>query len=319
VGPTPTATIRFNGTTTFTSPTSSIPFKPPQATYNVDVGSRGQLLFSPNYIKASIGDVVYFRFLELNHTLTQSSFEQPCIPSGGFDSSFSQFNPTNATNITISVVVRSAAPMWFFCHQQLPVSHCARGMVFALNPGERMSQFLDNARRHNITKDTGYSPQATTDNCSISTRETVHPPGTNHPHTGGISTPTTVAPGIFYTGLPALIGTGSHSSSVEKIFPSAGTDYSYAAGTGLLDIQIPTPTTTVPGVFFTGVPRVGATGCTCISVQPSSTQFGKNQSGIWQPHIETAAFSIASAKTYPHLALLFGIVVFFLLTSFLFS
>ncbi|KJA27040.1 hypothetical protein HYPSUDRAFT_131873, partial [Hypholoma sublateritium FD-334 SS-4] len=69
-------------------------------------------------------------------SVTQSSFAAPCTPlAGGANSGFQpvaagatslpqfSFNITNAT-----------APLWFFCAQTSPVSHCGSGMVFALNP-----------------------------------------------------------------------------------------------------------------------------------------------------------------------------------------
>jgi hypothetical protein len=269
------------------------------STFDVDVGSRGGLLFSPNYIDASIGDVINFRFLKLNHTLTQSSFDQPCVPNGGFDTGFSQFNPTNKTNKAFTMVVEKATPMWFFCHQTLPVSHCARGMVFAINPGVKMDQFLDNAQQQrNVANSTGYSSSATTGSHSNSAQK----------NCSQIPTPATTAPGVFFTDLSASGMTGSNPNSNEKISPATGTGWSHTEGTGLLGPQISTPMTTAPGVYFTGVPTASSILCTCISSQSS-----KNLTNA-----QVIAFSMANSKISPHKSLLVGMVLFFFLTAFSF-
>jgi hypothetical protein len=113
-------------------------------THHVEVGQFGQLFFQPNQVDAEVGDVVKFRFRSFNHTLTQSSLEEPCVSTGQFDSGFRQFNPVDSLLKTLSFSVNDPAPQYFFCHQELPVNHCRRGMVFAINPGESMDRFLMN-------------------------------------------------------------------------------------------------------------------------------------------------------------------------------
>ncbi|KAG6853923.1 hypothetical protein C0991_012413 [Blastosporella zonata] len=70
-------------------------------TITVMVGQNGTLAYSPESITANAGDVVNFQFLSKNHTVTQSSFANPCAPlttpTVGIDSGF-QFVPTNATS-----------------------------------------------------------------------------------------------------------------------------------------------------------------------------------------------------------------------------
>ena len=134
-------------------------------------------------------------------------------------------------------------------------------------------------------------------------------------------------PGLA-TDLPASLMTGSHTYPVERVFPSTETGCSYEGGTGTTPCpQIPTPATTAPGVFYTGLsiaiagafhtgtPAVGPAKCTCISARPSNSQLSGNQSGFWQqPSIEVTALSMANAKT--RISLLVGMVVVFLLTTF---
>lgn len=120
---------------------------PPQATHFVEVGMLGQLLFDPPQIQASIGDVVLFRFHGQNHSVTESTLESPCETlQNGFDSGFPRVIKDQIVNGSVSFEVDVETPRWFYCRQEKPKSHCLRGMVFALNPRDKMNDFLDNAR-----------------------------------------------------------------------------------------------------------------------------------------------------------------------------
>jgi hypothetical protein len=101
----------------------------------------------PNQLNANVGDHIIFKFGALNHTLTQSTLENPCARVGRFDSGFDQFNPTDRKGLTLALTVNSLEPQWFFCRQDYPSSHCHAGMVFALNPGDKMGTFLANVAR----------------------------------------------------------------------------------------------------------------------------------------------------------------------------
>lgn len=102
--------------------------------YDVQVGPNGQLVYDPPYVHASPGDTVRFHFNPKNHTVTQSSFENPC--SGidhGFKTGFIPVAPnTNPPPYKDFVVPKHhGKPLWFYCGQ---VNHCSSGMVFAINP-----------------------------------------------------------------------------------------------------------------------------------------------------------------------------------------
>ncbi len=57
------------------------------AMWNVTVGGAAGLVYTPNQVTASVGDVVRFNFNVKNHTATQSAFNTPCQPlDGGFSS-----------------------------------------------------------------------------------------------------------------------------------------------------------------------------------------------------------------------------------------
>ncbi|KAJ7671890.1 hypothetical protein B0H17DRAFT_1183561 [Mycena rosella] len=108
--------------------------------HKIAVGIDG-LTYTPSNISASIGDTVTFEFHPKNHTVTQSSFLQPCSALGetsttgqvGFKSGF-QFVAANATDFpTFQITVNDTAPIWGYCGQ---VGHCAQGMVFSINAVE---------------------------------------------------------------------------------------------------------------------------------------------------------------------------------------
>jgi plastocyanin len=68
------------------------------ATHSVTVGGPQGLAFSPQELKAPVGDTVIFTFLSQNHTATQSTFDAPCVAlDGGMDSGY-QANPNNTVN-----------------------------------------------------------------------------------------------------------------------------------------------------------------------------------------------------------------------------
>ncbi|KAJ7087776.1 hypothetical protein C8R44DRAFT_555739, partial [Mycena epipterygia] len=104
----------------------------------VQVGAGGLLAFSPSNVTANVGDVIAFQFQGKNHSVTQSTFANPCAiqttPAQGIDSGF-QPVAANATELPewSFTVNNASAPLWFFCAQTNPVSHCNKGMVFSVN------------------------------------------------------------------------------------------------------------------------------------------------------------------------------------------
>ncbi|KAH9977642.1 Cupredoxin [Lactifluus volemus] len=105
--------------------------------FQVVVGSAtGETIFTPNSITARPGDAVMFIFDPKNHSVTQSSFENPCTRlNNGLDSDFHPVASVSQTPPTFSVPVKDSKPMWFYCRQNAntPASHCGKGMVFAVN------------------------------------------------------------------------------------------------------------------------------------------------------------------------------------------
>jgi len=110
--------------------------------HQVVVGGTGKLFFTPSNITAKAGDTVTFQFQQKNHTVTQSSFANPCkslsstSTSGqsGFDSGFMPVADTVTTGFpTYTVQINDTTPIWAFCAQ---ANHCTSGMVFAVNTVE---------------------------------------------------------------------------------------------------------------------------------------------------------------------------------------
>ena len=141
-------------TTTYTDPTtptelpeqeeSALPTPTNQAgsgrVIDVTVGKDDQLTYEPADILASVGDIVRFHFVSKNHTVTQSSRNDPCNPLAdltGFDSGFQPIEAGSGAEKTFEVTVtQDEKPIWFYCQQFVPakgLSHCQLGMVGAIN------------------------------------------------------------------------------------------------------------------------------------------------------------------------------------------
>ncbi|KAI4178944.1 MAG: hypothetical protein LQ346_007310 [Caloplaca aetnensis] len=124
-------------------------------THMVTVGGDAGLVFSPSSVMAAPGDMVEFTFMSTNHTLTQSTFPQPCVKmQGGADSGFLP-NPNNTISPppTYMFQVMDTKPTWWYCKQKKPTSHCGKGMTFSINPTADKSQemFMQMAMQQNGT------------------------------------------------------------------------------------------------------------------------------------------------------------------------
>jgi plastocyanin len=146
--PTVTVTVTL-GTDVWSTAYESYPNSPaptpvsPQGTeHRVKVGNNGTLTFDPPSIAAAPRDTVVFEFLSKNHTVTQSSFGNPCrkleftstTGQQGFDSGFVPADASLTSNFpSYTVTVNDTAPIWVYCRQQ---GHCGQGMVFSINADE---------------------------------------------------------------------------------------------------------------------------------------------------------------------------------------
>ncbi|KAH6918700.1 hypothetical protein BKA70DRAFT_1366851 [Coprinopsis sp. MPI-PUGE-AT-0042] len=124
----PSASASAPATPIFQRPSTSA------TTHTVIVGDGG-LTFTPSNIKANRGDKVVFEFAAKNHTVTQSSFSDPCSPIAGgtgFDSGY-QAVTAGLARPKYEITINGTEPVWAYCAQ-------GAGMVFAVNApdsGER--------------------------------------------------------------------------------------------------------------------------------------------------------------------------------------
>lgn len=100
--PTPSSTLNPNVTTISTTvtisgqphstvygsfPGSAAPTAVAASVHVISVGKAGSLAFDPPHVQAQVGDTLVFQFLAKNHTVTQSSFADPCVRLGQNNSS----------------------------------------------------------------------------------------------------------------------------------------------------------------------------------------------------------------------------------------
>ncbi|KAF5379923.1 hypothetical protein D9757_007212 [Collybiopsis confluens] len=165
------------------------------ATIDVTVGSlNGTIGYTPEYVNASIGDTVRFTFQQKNHTATQSSFASPCSPlQNGFDSGFVPV-AANVTSgfTTAELTIENSDPVWVYCRQTNPVSHCESGMVFAVNPGsdDKFAAFKAAAMGQNSTSTASASIVTVTATVTVSNGQTITTTYGSYP---GSTAPTAVS------------------------------------------------------------------------------------------------------------------------------
>jgi plastocyanin len=104
-------------------------------------GPNASLVFDPPHVDAKPRDIIVFEFHQKNHTVTQSTFADPCRKMNvngttGFDTDFMPVADDATTWPTWNLTVNDTAPIWAYCRQKVPKSHCGAGMVFAINSVE---------------------------------------------------------------------------------------------------------------------------------------------------------------------------------------
>ncbi|KAF8477241.1 Cupredoxin [Kalaharituber pfeilii] len=107
----------------------------------VQVGDKdGSLRFYPEELQAKVGELVQFQFWPRNHSVAQSTFNEPCKPIGDSASAngtvgfFSGFMPVTAEDEfmpTFTITVNQTGPIWYYCATG---PHCQRGMAGVINP-----------------------------------------------------------------------------------------------------------------------------------------------------------------------------------------
>ncbi|KAK3304710.1 Cupredoxin [Chaetomium strumarium] len=120
-----------------------------QKTWVVAVAKNGSLTYSPDKLTAQPGEQIQFQFHAGNHTVTQSTFDQPCQPVGmhsnitGFHSGFLPAAASASTGMmpTFTITINDTKPLWLYCAQG---KHCENGMVMVINePTTNASRTLE--------------------------------------------------------------------------------------------------------------------------------------------------------------------------------
>jgi len=99
-------------------------------------GANGTLTYSPNNLVAAAGDMVQFQFAPANHTVTQSTFDNPCQPialHSNVTGVYSGFMPVQASaqmTPLYTIIINDTKPMWLYCSQG---KHCQNGMSMVIN------------------------------------------------------------------------------------------------------------------------------------------------------------------------------------------
>ncbi|KAI9773897.1 MAG: hypothetical protein M1840_006123 [Geoglossum simile] len=96
----------------------------------VEVGNGGTK-FTPDTLNVIVGEHVEFRFSPQNHSVVQSSFEEPCVPKD--QGVFSGFQPVQSGVGTQGWTLRinDTSSIWLYCSQG---KHCQNGMSMVINP-----------------------------------------------------------------------------------------------------------------------------------------------------------------------------------------
>jgi len=114
------------------------------------VGANGTF-FEPPTVSVTLNGTVRFSFVGPAHSVTQTSFDNPCfLLPGGFSSGIH-----GVQNVSVAAppfwdlrITNVSEPIWFYCPITAPDLHCASGMVGVINPPsiEAYDQFLAAAK-----------------------------------------------------------------------------------------------------------------------------------------------------------------------------
>ncbi|RYP10983.1 hypothetical protein DL765_007944 [Monosporascus sp. GIB2] len=127
-----------------------------QRLHVVSVSGEGDwaLKFAPDNIKVPVGDMIQFQFRAGNHSVVQSTFDNPCEPikmhtgTEGFYSGYQLVQASESMDMipTYTIMVKDEKPMWVYCSQG---QHCQNGMTMVINENTaaNSSRSLDEYRK----------------------------------------------------------------------------------------------------------------------------------------------------------------------------
>ncbi|KIW85049.1 hypothetical protein Z517_00437 [Fonsecaea pedrosoi CBS 271.37] len=111
--------------------------------------ANGSLKYFPDKVTAPVGSVVQFQFHPKNHTVTESSFAEPCKPIAsnltsatrpGLKSGFVPVTGSEPFTPVYNVLVNDTKPIWIYCGQ---TNHCAKGMAMVINQNDSSPNTID--------------------------------------------------------------------------------------------------------------------------------------------------------------------------------
>ncbi|KAL1863605.1 hypothetical protein Plec18170_000443 [Paecilomyces lecythidis] len=182
----------------------------------VKVGWNDTLTFSPDQLNVNPGEMVQFQFYPKNHSVVQSTFNDPCTPMAksmpGMTGIMSGFMPVSADAKDVPVftmMVNDTKPMWIYCGQK---GHCQKGMVMAINVASGSNKTLSAFK--------SLAAQASSDGSSSSTGSTSSSgssgsSGSSTGSAGSTSSSGTATTGGSSSSSAAAAAAGSSSAAVE--------------------------------------------------------------------------------------------------------
>ncbi|PNY29954.1 Uncharacterized protein TCAP_00119 [Tolypocladium capitatum] len=122
------------------------------------VNNQTALQYFPDKVTAEPGSMVQFQFWAGNHTVTQSNFDNPCLPISSINSSvagiFSSFQPAAASEAmgmipVFTIMVNDTKPIWIYCSQG---PHCKGGMAMVINENTKANSSRSLENYKNLAK-----------------------------------------------------------------------------------------------------------------------------------------------------------------------
>ncbi|KAJ6604784.1 hypothetical protein DFH09DRAFT_1257485 [Mycena vulgaris] len=191
--------------TSFVNSPAATPVAAEGAVHTVVVGGTGKLFFDPDHIIAAPRDTVVFQFQQKNHSVIQSSFADPCrqlnannaSATPGFNSGFFGVGVNDTTFPTWNLTVNDTAPVWAYCGQTAPVSHCGSGMVFAINAVDNSTRNF--AAYQSIAKQLNGTANGTTTNGTATNTSSTTDPSATPPSGGALSLRVSGGASVIFT------------------------------------------------------------------------------------------------------------------------
>jgi len=219
------------------------------------------LVFTPEQVKAKVGDRIHFEFYPKNHTVTQSSFAEPCTRQRntatnelGVDSGFMVVPPgSEEVPVWVVEVKQDTSPIWMFCNQD---KHCNSGMVFAINAPEEGERTYNTFReKAKVAKHPNPADHVTADFTPPGAPGSAPPAGTETPSSSDSAAPTESSVGVSDSAsLPP-----ASSDSAQSTVSGSVTAPTVAASLDQANVapSSPVPTTVSGALSAARVPGAG--------------------------------------------------------------